>query len=215
MGSEVVPVTEGSTCAWVHKHCQRISCPGISSRVVQGGTAALGSGDCTPRWSCRPVQVQSSSSRPVHLQGIKTLSPVIFLEEGQSPSRNRCPCTSVASGRALCISNIPTANSLLQPLLQRMKREKVILILVVPNWAHMIWFSNIPPLLHGTPLELPIRRDLLSQAQDKLFHPVPQGLKLWAWPLRGLVAMGLSDSGLDPRRSLCFPQFLPEQLDAG
>ncbi|KAJ8364945.1 hypothetical protein SKAU_G00137760 [Synaphobranchus kaupii] len=48
------------------------------------------------------------------------------------------------------------------------------------------WLS--PPLLckllDGTPWELPVRRDLLSQAGGSLFHPFPQGLQLWAWPLR-------------------------------
>lgn len=60
------------------------------------------------------------------------------------------------------------------------------LILVAPHWPHMTWFSDIPPLLDGTPWELPVRRDLLSQAQGTLYHPFPQGLRLWAWPLRGL-----------------------------
>lgn len=61
------------------------------------------------------------------------------------------------------------------------------MILVAPDWAHMTWFSWVTPLLDGTPWKLPVRRDLLSQAQGTLFHPFPQGLNLWAWPLRGPV----------------------------
>ncbi len=74
---------------------------------------------------------------------------------------------------------------LLHQLLQRVQVEEVNLILVAPNWPQMIWFAEIAPLLQGQPWELPIRRDLLSQAQGTLFHPFPQGLRLWAWPLRG------------------------------
>lgn len=75
--------------------------------------------------------------------------------------------------------------TLLHPLLQRIQVEEVNLILVAPSWPQMIWFSVLPPLLQGHPWELPPRRDLLSQARGTLFHPFPQGLRLWAWPLRG------------------------------
>ncbi len=40
-------------------------------------------------------------------------------------------------------------------------------------------------LLDGPPLELPVRRDLLSQVGGSIFHPHPELWKLWAWPLRG------------------------------
>ncbi|XP_030008050.1 uncharacterized protein LOC115431636 [Sphaeramia orbicularis] len=75
--------------------------------------------------------------------------------------------------------------SLLPNLLQRISQEEVQVVLVAPDWPHMTWFSWVTPLLHGTPWKLPVRRDLLSQAQGTLFHPFPQGLDLWAWPLRG------------------------------
>lgn len=75
--------------------------------------------------------------------------------------------------------------SLLPSLWQRVRVEEVRLVLVAPLWPHMTWFSDIPPLLDGIPWELPVRVDLLSQRQGALFHPFPQGLRLWAWPLRG------------------------------
>ena len=73
----------------------------------------------------------------------------------------------------------------LPSLLQRGQVESVRLVLVAPLWPHMTWFVDIPPLLDGTPWELPTRPDLLSQGLGKLYHPFPQGLRLWAWPLRG------------------------------
>ncbi|XP_045927397.1 uncharacterized protein LOC123984519 [Micropterus dolomieu] len=78
--------------------------------------------------------------------------------------------------------------TLLQPLLRRVWVDVVRLILVATLWPHMTWFSAIPPLLDGTPWELPHRRDLLSQAGGNLFHPFPVGLRLVAWPLKGMAS---------------------------
>lgn len=75
--------------------------------------------------------------------------------------------------------------TLLHSLLRRVQMEQVRLILIAPCWPHMPWFSAIPTLLDGQPWELPLRRDLLSQADGRLFHPFPAGLRLVAWPLRG------------------------------
>lgn len=60
--------------------------------------------------------------------------------------------------------------SLLHTLLQRVREEEVRLILVALNWPHMVWFSWITPLLDGRPWELPVRRDLLSQAHGAPAH---------------------------------------------
>ena len=35
---------------------------------------------------------------------------------------------------------------LLPPLLQRIRIEEVRLVLIAPNWPHMVWFSDIPQL---------------------------------------------------------------------
>ncbi len=51
-----------------------------------------------------------------------------------------------------------------------------------PAVAGRVWFPDIISLLDEPPLELPVRRDLLSQAGGSIFHPQPE---LWAWPLRG------------------------------
>ncbi len=40
-------------------------------------------------------------------------------------------------------------------------------------------------LLDGSPWEIPVRRNLLSQAEGTLVHPRPELWKLWVWPLRG------------------------------
>ncbi len=51
-----------------------------------------------------------------------------------------------------------------------------------PRWPGRVWFPDIIYLLDGTPLEVPVRRDLLSQAEN---CGTVELWKLWAWPLRG------------------------------
>ncbi|KAI2666499.1 ORF V: Enzymatic polyprotein [Labeo rohita] len=56
-----------------------------------------------------------------------------------------------------------------------------------------VWFSDLISLLDGSPWEIPVRRDLLSQAGGTILHPRTELWKLWAWPLR---AAGLAHSTL-------------------
>ncbi len=75
--------------------------------------------------------------------------------------------------------------ALLPGVLERVLRDQVPLLLIAPWWPGRVWFPNLLSLLDGPPLELPIRRDLLSQVGGSIFHPNPELWKLWAWPLRG------------------------------
>ncbi len=75
--------------------------------------------------------------------------------------------------------------ALLPGVLERVRRDRVPLLLIAPRWPGRVWFPNLFSLLDGPPLELPVRRDLLSQAGGSIFHPHPELWKLWAWPLRG------------------------------
>ncbi|XP_048017809.1 uncharacterized protein LOC125249543 [Megalobrama amblycephala] len=75
--------------------------------------------------------------------------------------------------------------ALLPGVLERVRRDGVRLILVAPFWPTRIWFTDLVSLLEGSPMEIPIRQDLLSQAGGSIVHPRPEIWKLWAWPLRG------------------------------
>ena len=74
--------------------------------------------------------------------------------------------------------------ALLPGVLERVRRDGIRLLLVAPFWPGRVWFSDLISLLDGSPWEIPIRRDLLSQAGGHL-HPRPELWKLWVWPLRG------------------------------
>lgn len=74
---------------------------------------------------------------------------------------------------------------LIAPTLSRVREEKHSLILVAPHWPSMYWMGEIFQLLCCRPWPLPLRRDLVTQAHGEIFHPHPEHLALWAWPVRG------------------------------
>ncbi len=59
--------------------------------------------------------------------------------------------------------------ALLPGVLERVRRDRVPLLLIAPRWPGRVWFPNLFSLLDGPPLELPVRRDLLSQAGARYF----------------------------------------------
>jgi hypothetical protein len=75
--------------------------------------------------------------------------------------------------------------ALLPAVLERVRQDGVSLLLVAPFWPARVWFSDIILLLAGPPWQIPLRRDLLSQAGGSVLHPRPELWKLWVWPLRG------------------------------
>ena len=75
--------------------------------------------------------------------------------------------------------------ALITPTLDRVRTEGLIAILVAPNWPQKQWLAEITQMLYSQPLQLPLRRDLLSQARGEIFHPHPERLALWAWPVKG------------------------------
>ena len=73
--------------------------------------------------------------------------------------------------------------SLIHQVLERVRLESHRLLLVAPAWGS--WRAAIAPLLFDQPMALPLRRDLLRQAGNEIFHPQPDHLDLWVWPVSG------------------------------
>ena len=72
---------------------------------------------------------------------------------------------------------------LIPHVLARVRTQGSVLLLVAPAWGS--WRQEVAPLLFGDPWQLPLWRDLLTQAGGEIFHPRPQDLDLWVWPVRG------------------------------
>ena len=75
--------------------------------------------------------------------------------------------------------------SLISPTLARVREMGLSLILIAPRWPSRPWVAEIVQLLSGQPWPLPPRRDLLSQAGGEIYHPHPDRIALWAWPVKG------------------------------
>ena len=75
--------------------------------------------------------------------------------------------------------------SLVDQVLERVRTTGARVLLVAPGWG--TWISGITPLLYDVPWTLPLRRDLLRQAGDEMFHQCPQALDLQVWPVSGSV----------------------------
>ncbi len=71
--------------------------------------------------------------------------------------------------------------ALLPGVLERAHWDQVLLLFIAPWWLGRVWFPDIISLLDGPPLELPIRRDLLSQASPP--------------PTRTVETVGLASEG--------------------
>ncbi|XP_077060691.1 uncharacterized protein LOC143712393 [Siphateles boraxobius] len=74
---------------------------------------------------------------------------------------------------------------LIQAVLARVRESGVRLLLVAPFWPSQPWFSELIPLLESSPWRIPVREDLLSQLQGRIWHPRPDMWKLFVWPIRG------------------------------
>lgn len=62
-----------------------------------------------------------------------------------------------------------------------------------PFWPGRVWFSDLLSLLDSSPLEIPPRRDLLSQVCGSIFHPRPQLRKLgFVFQGSQLISLGFS-----------------------
>ncbi len=67
------------------------------------------------------------------------------------------------------------AAKLIPAVLCSVKVSGARLLLIAPFWPSQTWFSELTPLLYRPPWEIPIRRDLLSQLQGRIWHPQPDG----------------------------------------
>ncbi len=107
--------------------------------------------------------------------------PTLVLPEFPDDSVHRCVHRSVAKCQSVCVSaNKADSGSTMQSDGEQCPSPSHSPILVLPDLV-----SELTPLLYRSPWEIPIRRDLLSQLQGKIWHPQPELWKLWVWPIQG------------------------------
>ncbi len=116
------------------------------------------------------------SLRAVHVPGILNLAADFFCRD---PPMAECQSVRVSANKADSGSTMQCTEVYV------VKVSGARLLLIAPFWPSQTWFSELTPLLYRPPLEIPIRRDLLSQLQGKIWHPQPELWKLWVWPIQG------------------------------
>ncbi len=79
----------------------------------------------------------------------------------------------------------------LLPQVVREQGHKV--LLVAPLWRNQPWLSELTHLLTAAPWPVPLRRDLLSQANGTIWHPRPELWALYIWPLNGSLLASQSE----------------------
>ena len=76
--------------------------------------------------------------------------------------------------------------SILQQVLQKLRRERAEAILVAPQWPTQAWFSILLQLAISEPLPLPRRKEILYLPhQPTQKHPLWKDLRLMAWRISG------------------------------
>ncbi len=75
--------------------------------------------------------------------------------------------------------------ALLPQVVRRVREQGHKVLLVAPLWRNQPWLSELTQLLTAAPWPVPLRRDLLSQANGTIWHPRPELWALYIWPLNG------------------------------
>ncbi|CAM4608132.1 unnamed protein product [Leuciscus chuanchicus] len=70
----------------------------------------------------------------------------------------------------VCLYAFPPVK-ILPMMLCKIREEKAAVTLVAPNWPNQPWFADLVELLAGRPWEIPLRKDLLSQASGSIWQP--------------------------------------------
>ncbi len=78
--------------------------------------------------------------------------------------------------------------ALLPQVLRRVREQRHELSLIALFWRNQPWVSELFQLLEAAPWPIPLRRDILSQANVMIWHPWPELWALHVWPLNGSLS---------------------------
>lgn len=174
-----------SLCKLAHQIPRKIALaegnlhPGVSKygsrRPVEARVEAQGMETPSRIRGAHLEKVWSSSCWPVCVWGDDTL-PIVVLPLTPNSTGVRCHGADVAKVLSEGFSHkcsAPRSSTESPP-------ERSMFAPGSPAW---IWSSDLIALLDILPWEIPIRRDLLTQARDTIYHHHPNRWKLRVWPL--------------------------------
>ena len=81
---------------------------------------------------------------------------------------------------------------LIPQVIRRVRDQRCRVLLVAPFWENQHWIADLSQMLTAAPWPVPLRRDLLSQADGTIWHPHPEKWSLHIWSLDGSPRDSLS-----------------------
>ncbi len=141
--------------------------------------------------------------------GLITHTPVAAMAEISSPQdsvdcgtfeyrghlRLHRSSDAVAQPRSLQPGSSPGLGSVAQDIqdiikilplvLYKIRKERASVLLIAPNWSNQPWIPDLTELLVAPPWPIPIRKDMLSQADGSVWHSNPELWSLHVWLLQG------------------------------
>lgn len=116
--------------------------------------------------------IWQGASRSFCLQGKYSLPPVLLHNQPRCTLGHGRASAPMARRAPECISPV----EMIFPVLKRMRWQSFSLILVALWWPARSWYPETISLLAASPWQLPLRRNLLSQAGGEVVHLRPD---LW------------------------------------
>ncbi len=126
----------------------------------------------------RPVPARSPDGcvRDRGKHSLPSVSLLVML----SPRRGR-----THDAMAECPSVFVPPLKILSQVLHKIREEKASALLDALYWPNRPWFPDLLEILTSSPWPIPLKRDLLSQADGSVWHPNPEWWKLHVWMVYG------------------------------
>ncbi len=169
---------------WAQTNLRSLKATHVPGKMNQGADMLSRNNVSSEEWTLHPLTVQ----RIWEVSGRARVD--LFASEDNS----HCPIYFTKSTDALAqewpsllLYAFPPI-ALLPQVLRRVREQRHRLLLIAPLWRGLF------QLLEAAPWPIPLRRDLLSQANGMLWHPRPESWALHVWPLNGSLLTSQSVS---------------------
>ncbi len=175
---------------WAQTNLRSLKATHVLGKMNQGADMLSRNNVSSEEWTLHPLAVQKIwevfGRGRVNLFASKDISHCpIFFTKSSDALAHEWP--------SLPLYALPPI-ALLPQVLRRVREQRHKLILIAPLWRNQLWVSELFQLLEAAPWPIPLRRDLLSQANDTLWHPRPELWALHVWPLYGSLSSSQSMS---------------------
>ncbi len=182
--SKLLCMLANGLLVWAQNNLRSLKATHVPGKINQGADVLSRNNVSSEEWTLHPLAVQ----RIWEVFGRARVD--LFASEDNS----HCP---IFLQRAR-MPNLPLYAfppvALLPQVLRRVREQRHMLILIAPLWRNQPWVSELFQLLKAAPWPIPLRQDLLSQANGTIWHPRPELWAMHVWPLDGSLSSSQSVS---------------------